>query len=99
MTTVVTPYHDDRAGRDAISDGRRWAAAGARLARAISATFGRTGYQHTPAAGSGADAAITFLGPPFAVPGPQVLQAASSAQRALHWEADVSWRPLAALHL
>ena len=73
----------DIGGAAAISDGRRWAAAATRLARAITATFGRTGYQHTPAAGSGADAAITFLGPPFAVPGPQVLQAAGSAQRAL----------------
>ena len=82
----------DIGGAAAISDGRRWAAAGGRLARAISATFGRTGYQHTPAAGSGADAAITFLGPPFAVPGPQVLQAASSAQRALTL-ADGGLRP------
>jgi glucoamylase len=70
-------------GPAATSDGRRWAAAAARLARAITATFGRTGYQRTPAADSGADAAITFLGPPFAVAGPQVLQAARSAQRAL----------------
>nr|MDQ2816066.1 glycoside hydrolase family 15 [Actinomycetota bacterium] len=53
------------------------------LARAITATFGQNGYQRTPAAGSGADAAITFLGPPFAVPGPALLQAARSAQRAL----------------
>ena len=73
----------DVRGAAATSDGRRWAAAAARLARAITATFGPTGYQRTPASGSGADAAITFLGPPFAVPGPQVLRAASSAQRAL----------------
>ncbi len=59
----------DVGGATATSDGRRWAAAAARLARAIAATFGQTGYQRTPAAGSGADAAITFLGPPFAVPG------------------------------
>ncbi len=73
----------DIGGATATSDGRRWSAAAARLARAITATFGRTGYQRTPAAGSGADAAVTFLGPPFAVPGPQVLRAARSAQRAL----------------
>ena len=73
----------DVGGAAAASDGRRWAAAAARLAKAIAATFGRTGYQRTPAAGSGADAAVTFLGPPFAVPGPQVLRAARSAQRAL----------------
>ena len=89
-----------------MSDGRRWAAAAARLARAIAATFGLTGYQRTPAAGSGADAAVTFLGPPFAVPGPGVLQAARSAQRALtvpngglrpgtNWPGtpDVAWTP------
>jgi len=90
----------------AVSDGRRWAAAAARLARAIAATFGLPGYQRTPAAGSGADAAVTFLGPPFAVPGPEVLQAARSAQRALtvpngglrpgtDWPGtpDVAWTP------
>ncbi|HEY1005306.1 MAG TPA: glycoside hydrolase family 15, partial [Streptosporangiaceae bacterium] len=73
----------DADGAAATSDGRRWAAAATRLARAITATFGQTRYQRTPATGSGADAAITFLGPPFAMPGPEVLQAASSAQRAL----------------
>jgi glucoamylase len=73
----------DVGGAAAARDGRRWAVAAARLARAITATFGRTGYQRTPAAGSGADAAVTFLGPPFAVPGPGVLWAASSAQQAL----------------
>jgi glucoamylase len=67
----------------ATSDARRWAAAAVRLARAITAMFGRTGYQRLPEAGSGADAAVTFLGPPFAQPGPAVLQAARSAQRAL----------------
>jgi glucoamylase len=67
----------------AASDGRRWASDAAGLARSITATFGRTGYQRAPAAGSGADAAITFLGPPFAEPGPEVLRAARGAQRAL----------------
>ena len=101
----------DVGGAPATSDGRRWAAAAARLARAIAATFGRTGYQRTPAAGSGADAAVTFLGPPFAVPGPGVLQAASSAQRALtvpngglrpggNWRGtpDVAWTPETAFY-
>jgi glucoamylase len=73
----------DIGGGAATSDGRRWAAAAARLARAITATFGRTGYQRLSAAGSGADAAVTFLGPPFAEAGPGVLQAARSAQRVL----------------
>jgi len=73
----------DIGGAAAARDGRRWASEAARLARAITATFGRTGYQRGPAAGSGADAAVTFLGPPFAEPGPEVLQAARAAQRAL----------------
>jgi glucoamylase len=73
----------DIGGAAARSDARRWAAAAARLAGAITATFGRTGYQRMPEAGSGADAAVTFLGPPFTQPGPGVLQAARSAQRAL----------------
>jgi len=73
----------DVGGAAAASDGRRWGAAAARLARAITALFGRTGYQRLPAAGSGADAAVAFLGPPFAEPGPEVLRAARSAQRAL----------------
>jgi glucoamylase len=61
----------------------RWAAAAARLSAAITATFGRTGYQRTPAAGSGADAAITFLGPPFASPSAAVMRAAATAEQAL----------------
>jgi GH15 family glucan-1,4-alpha-glucosidase len=68
---------------DAASDGHRWAAAAARLARAITAVFGGTGYQRFALAGSGFDASVTFLGPPFAQPGPRVLRAARSAQRAL----------------
>ena len=96
----------DVGGATATSDGRRWAAAAARLARGIAATFGQTGYQRTPAAGSGADAAVAFLGPPFAVPGPGVLQAARSAQQLLtvpngglrpgtSWPGtpDVAWTP------
>jgi GH15 family glucan-1,4-alpha-glucosidase len=96
----------DVGGTAATSDGRRWAAAAARLAGAIAATFGRTGYQRTPSPGSGADAAVTFLGPPFAVPDAAVLRAARSAQRALtvpngglrpgtSWPGtpDVAWTP------
>jgi glucoamylase len=73
----------DIGGAKATSNGHRWSAAAARLARAITATFGMTGYQRLPKPGSGADAAVTFLGPPFAEPSPRVLQAARSAQRAL----------------
>jgi glucoamylase len=60
-----------------------WESAADRLSAAITATFGRTGYQRTPSAGSGADAAVTFLGPPFAKPGQAVLAAAKAAQREL----------------
>ena len=67
----------------AAGDAVAWTAAAGRLSAAIAGTFGRTGYQRTPAAGSGADAAVTFLGPPFASPGEAVLRAASAAQRAL----------------
>jgi glucoamylase len=73
----------DIGGASAAADGRRWGAAATRLARAITATFGRTGYQRTPEPGSGADAAVTFLGPPFAGSDPALLRAVSSAQRAL----------------
>jgi len=73
----------DIGGTAAARDGHRWAAAAARLATGVTASFGRTGYQRVPRAGSGADAAVTFLGPPFAEPGPQVLRAARSAQQAL----------------
>jgi glucoamylase len=64
-------------------DGQRWAAAAARLSAAIQRTFGRGGYQRTPSAGSGADAAVTFLGPPLAAPDAAVRQAAQRAQAAL----------------
>jgi glucoamylase len=57
-----------------------WESAADRLSAAITATFGRTGYQRTSSAGSGADAAVTFLGPPFANPGQAVLAAAKAAQ-------------------
>jgi len=96
----------DVGGAAAAGEGRRWAAAAARLATAITTTFGQNGYQRTPSAGSGADAAITFLGPPFAVPDAAVRQAARSAQRALtvpngglqpgtDWPGtpDVAWTP------
>ena len=73
----------DIGGPGALRDGRRWAAAAASLTAAITARFGRNGFQRTPAAGSGADAAVTFLGPPFAAPDPAVRRAARSAQRTL----------------
>jgi glucoamylase len=60
-----------------------WEAAAGRLSAAITAEFGPAGYQRTPSAGSGADAAVTFLGPPFAAPGQAVLSAARKAQQEL----------------
>jgi glucoamylase len=88
----------------------QWTATAARLSAAITTAFGRTGYLRTTAADSGADAAVTFLGPPFASPGEAVLRAASSAQRALtepngglrpgaawHGAAGVAWTPETAM--
>jgi hypothetical protein len=65
------------------ADAQRWAAAAAQLSRSMQARFGRTGYQRTPTASSGADAAVTFLGPPFAVAGPGVRQAVAVTVRRL----------------
>jgi len=60
-----------------------WEAAAGRLSAAITTAFGGTGYQRTASAGSGADAAVTFLGPPFATPGAAVMSAARKAQQEL----------------
>jgi glucoamylase len=69
--------------QDRVQDGQaahRWANAAARLSVTIGRTFGQTGYQRTPSTGSGADAAIAFLGAPLAVPDPAVRRAAQQAQ-------------------
>lgn len=68
-------------GQDA--DMRRWTAGAAQLGHSIQVRFGRTGYQRTPAGYSGADAAVTFLGPPFAVASPGVRQAVALTARRL----------------
>jgi hypothetical protein len=73
----------DMGGATAGGDARRWSAVAGRLAGAITAAFGPVGYQRRPQTGSGADAAVTFLGPPFARPGAEVLRAAASAQQVL----------------
>jgi hypothetical protein len=62
---------------------RRWAAAAARLTRAIGTGFGGYGYHRLPFARSGADAAVTFLGGPFAAPGPGVAQAVRRTENSL----------------
>ena len=88
----------DIGGASALRDGRRWAAAAASLTAAIRARFGRNGFQRTPAAGSGADAAVTFLGPPFAAPDPAVRLAARSAQRTLAVTGSGGLRPGVSWH-
>ena len=65
------------------ADEARWGHAAAGLASAITRTFGSTGYQRTPDAGSGADAAVTFLGPPFAPPSAAVIAAAAKTRQML----------------
>lgn len=55
-----------------LAEAERWTAAADRLATAIRITFGATGYLRRPAAGSGADAAITFLARPFGSADPGV---------------------------
>jgi glucoamylase len=62
---------------------QRWAGAAGRLSRAIQAEFGRYGYHRLPRDRSGADAAVTFLGPPFAAATTPVTQAVLRAERAL----------------
>lgn len=61
----------------------RWAGAAARLAAGIDRGFARHGFHRVAYAGSGDDAAITFLGPPFAAPSRAVLRAADFAEDAL----------------
>src|SRR2546429_8699924 len=61
----------------------QWARAASRLADGITAGFGRYGYHRLPYADSGDDAAVTFLGPPFADAGPAVVSAITSTERAL----------------
>jgi glucoamylase len=61
----------------------RWARAAARLADGIAAGFGRHGYHRLPFADSGDDAAVTFLGPPFAAAGPAVVSAITDTERSL----------------
>ena len=61
----------------------RWARAATRLADGIAAGFGRHGYHRLPFADSGDDAAVTFLGPPFAAAGPAVASAIMDTERSL----------------
>jgi glucoamylase len=60
-----------------------WARAAARLADGIAAGFGRYGYHRLPYQDSGDDAAVTFLGPPFADADPAVVSAITNTERSL----------------
>jgi glucoamylase len=60
-----------------------WARAATRLAGGIAAGFGRYGYHRLPYTDSGDDAAVTFLGPPFAAAGPAVVSAITDTERSL----------------
>ncbi|HEY5990000.1 MAG TPA: glycoside hydrolase family 15, partial [Streptosporangiaceae bacterium] len=61
----------------------RWGTAAASLARAITSAFGRYGYHRLPYQKTGADAAVTFLGPPFESASLPVERAVRSAEQAL----------------
>jgi GH15 family glucan-1,4-alpha-glucosidase len=60
-----------------------WARAASRLASGIAAGFGRYGYHRLPYQASGADAAVTFLGPPFAAADPEVVSAITKTEGSL----------------
>jgi glucoamylase len=92
------------------SDARRYAQAAARLDGAIVREFAPIGYPRTTGDRSGADAAVTFLAPPFAPPDPQVEAAIAEAAERLRapngglrpgekWPHDptVAWTPETAL--
>lgn len=56
-------------------DAARWSASARRLDAGIAGAFAPLGYPRAPEPGSGADAAVTFLAPPFAAPTPDVQRA------------------------
>jgi glucoamylase len=82
-----------------------WSRAAARLDRAVRARFGPTGYQRHPH-GGGPDAAVAWLGPPFAPPDPDVGAAVAAAWRRLGagggavpgrpWRGSDPWTPATA---
>ena len=92
------------------SDARRYAQAAARLDGAIRREFAPIGYPRTTDPGSGADAAVNFLAPPFAPPAPRVEAEIAEAAKRLrvpnggllpgeNWPHDptVAWTPETAL--
>ena len=62
--------------------GEAWAKAARRLAEGVATRFGPGGFQRHPN-GGGADAAVTWLAPPFGPPDPEVAAAVRTAWRRL----------------
>lgn len=92
------------------SEAKRYSEAAGRLDRAIEREFAPNGYPRTTRPGSGADAAVNFLAPPFAPPEPGVSEAVEKAAARLtienggvvpgeKWPQDptVAWTPQTAL--
>jgi hypothetical protein len=65
------------------SSARPWARAAAALSLGIQAGFGRYGFHRLAYDGSGADVAVTFLGPPFETESSAIGLAAGRAMRSL----------------
>lgn len=91
-------------------EAQRYAKAAARLDRAIEREFAPHGYPRTTRPGSGVDAAVNFLAPPFAPPDPSIRKAVAEAGEKLkapnggvlpgeNWPQDptVAWTPETAL--
>jgi GH15 family glucan-1,4-alpha-glucosidase len=110
LRTGLRAAADLARGLGHASDARRYAAAAGRLDAAISREFAPTGFQRTTGPRSGADAAITFLVPPFAPPDARVEEALARAAARLRapnggilpgerWPQDptVAWTPETAL--
>lgn len=82
----------------------RWSDAAARLADGVERAFAATGYHRAPDPRSGADAAVTFLAPPFAPERTDVTAAVLDARKRLtrpnggvvpgeSWAGAESWTP------
>jgi GH15 family glucan-1,4-alpha-glucosidase len=79
---AATRLAERRPGRDAERRSQAWAEAAGRLARGVARRFGPGGFQRHPG-GGGADAAVTWLAPPFGPPDPAVARAVRTAWRRL----------------
>jgi glucoamylase len=91
-------------------DADRWRASARRLDAGIEASFAPLGYPRVPEPASGADAAVTFLAPPFAAPTADIQRAVRSTAARLRgpnggvipgedWRhgRDTTWTPQTAL--